>query len=35
MIEEVIKAHENVYDIMMGKKAPYDTPVKELRPISF
>ena len=35
MIEEVIKAHENVYDIMMGKKEPYDTPVKQLRPISF
>ncbi len=35
MIEEVIKAHENVYEIMMGNKEPYDTPVKALRPISF
>ena len=35
MIEGVIEAHSNVYDIMLGEKKPYDTPVKALKPISF
>ena len=35
MIEGVIEAHSNVYDIMLGEKKPYDIPVKALKPISF